>query len=158
MSQNNKHEILLNMLDEGLTMLHFNSRPSEVLVPGFLRDGEGGYHPGAVRLNFSYRFCLPDMEVTEEYIEGSLSFHGESQFCHIPLFSIWGLSHPYDDSRQVIFFEEDCPKDIVLAVPPDLKLSPEEAMKRWEEVKEVEEEQTKKVRASFLQVLDGGKS
>ena len=153
MSEHLKHEILLNMLDEGLTSLFVDVRDDDVLVPDFLKTVDGGFHPGAVILNFSYKFGLPDLKITTEFIEASLSFMGESKFCHIPLEYIWGMFHPYEENRDYIVFEDDFPGDIAL---PNNRISPEEVMKRWDEGITMKETEGKK-KVPFLRVIDGGK-
>lgn len=115
LAKDSKSRVLLKMLDEGTVTVLVDARPDAVLVPPFLKNHEGGYFPGSVPLNFSYRFGLTDFSVTEEYIEASLSFQGENFFCHVPMRYIWGMRHPYEvDEVECIIFSEDCPKDVYL--------------------------------------------
>ena len=155
--QPEKKEILLNMLEEGLTMLHIDARSDEVLLPTYLKNGDGGFFPGAISLNISYRFGLHDFEVSDQYMEASLSFRGAPFFCRVPLKHIWGMSHPYDESGKIIVFEEDCPKDVYLAIPKHMVLLPEEAQTRWDEKEEFEVQEEKPKKKHPFKVIDGGK-
>lgn len=90
-------DVLLHLLDEGMVMLHINAKHEDVIVPSYLKDD---VH---LRLNLSYRFRLPDLQIDDEMISATLSFQKQPFRCCIPFVALWGLSQPHDPENLIIF-------------------------------------------------------
>lgn len=100
-----KHETLLDLLEVGLIMMHIDARHPNISVPTHLKDDPH------LRLNLSYRFRVPDLNITEESIEVTLSFQQVPHFCKIPLDAIWGVSQP--PAPGIHLFLDSMPPEIV---------------------------------------------
>lgn len=92
-------DILLQLLDQGLVMLHINARHPDVIVPPYLKDD---HH---LRINLSYRFRLTDLSIDERAVSVTLSFQKQPFHCVIPFTALWGLSQPHDPENLILFPE-----------------------------------------------------
>lgn len=83
----------------------------ELMSSGMVRTIINGFAPGVVlpdsvknastHINWSYKFAIPDLEIGESAIKGTLLFHQEPHHVTIPwksITSIWNLTNP-DGSR-----------------------------------------------------------
>jgi stringent starvation protein B len=83
-----KKDALLALLDRGLVMIHVDARREGVAVPDHL------VHEYHLRLNLSYRFDLPDLEIDDWGVRATLSFRGLGFRCQIPWPSIFAMTQP----------------------------------------------------------------
>jgi len=83
-----KRRQLLEMLDQGLVMVHLDPRPDEVIVPGYLKDGP------VLRLNLAYGFRLPALDVNGDGVYAVLSFNRQNFGCNLPWSAIFALTAP----------------------------------------------------------------
>lgn len=82
-----KKEQFRRMLEVGLTRLYVNATMEGVCVPKeHAKNRE-------LRLDVSYRFYLPVLEILENELRVELSFQGQSFLCVVPWDAVWGLSH-----------------------------------------------------------------
>jgi stringent starvation protein B len=83
-----KRDALLALLDRGLVMIHVDARRSGVAVPEYLSTE---YH---LRLNLSYRFALPDLQIDAWGVRATLSFRGSPFSCRIPWEAVFAMTQP----------------------------------------------------------------
>lgn len=87
------------LIDQGMVMVTLDPTNEEVVVPGHLRGSK------ELRLNFCYRFQLPDFAFDTRGVRGSLSFQGVRQFCEIPWEAVFMLfSH---ESGEAYLFDPE---------------------------------------------------
>jgi stringent starvation protein B len=99
-----KKETLLAFLARGVAMVHLDARRPGVIVPAqYVNDAH-------LRLNLSYRYSIPDLEVTEENVQATLSFAGRSFRCTLPWGSIFGITSHGTGDGQV--WPEDLPVEV----------------------------------------------
>src|SRR6266481_798123 len=73
-----KKQTLLQYLQRGVAMVHLDARrPGVVVPPQYARDAH-------LRLNLSYRYSIPDLEVFDDRIQATLSFGGRPFRCILP--------------------------------------------------------------------------
>src|ERR1700682_3415364 len=100
-----KKETLLAFLARGVAMVHLDSRRPGVIVPAqYVNDAH-------LRLNLSYRYSVPDLEVTEENVQATLSFGGRPFRCTLPWGSIFGITSHGTGDGQV--WPEGLPVEVV---------------------------------------------
>ena len=85
-------------------MVHVDARRPGVLVP---QEYAGEPH---LRLNLSYRFQIPDLEVTESGVEATLSFRGQHFHCKLPWSAVFGITSQLTGDGQV--WPEDLPSEV----------------------------------------------
>ena len=103
-----KRQTLLSYLDRGVAMLHLDARRPGVSVPAqYAQDPH-------LRLNLSYRYGLPDLDIGEEQVSASLSFGGRSFHCVVPWKAIFGITSQATGDGKV--WPEDLPVEVVEAV------------------------------------------
>lgn len=102
-SQPYKKQLLLDMLEEGMVMLHLDARHPDVQIPDFLKDDF------QLRLNLSYRFADVNLSVDNESIHAVLSFQRTPFACVLPLQAVWGVSSQ-DTKLQI--FPQDLPEEL----------------------------------------------
>ena len=117
--QPSKKDLLLQMLDEGLVMLHLDARQPGVIVPSFLKEDPH------LRLNLSYRFGLPDLQIDDEAISTTLSFRQTPFHCVIPFHALWALSQP--PASEMTLFPDAMPLSLFSNLVRELHLGEEEA-------------------------------
>jgi stringent starvation protein B len=100
-----KKETLLAFLARGVAMVHLDARRPGVIVPSqYVSDAH-------LRLNLSYRYSIPDLEVSEEDVQATLSFGGRPFRCTLPWGSIFGITSHGTGDGQV--WPEDLPVEVV---------------------------------------------
>jgi stringent starvation protein B len=119
-----KKEALLALLDRGITMLHLDARRPDVVVPDYLT---GEHH---LRLNLSYRFYLPDLEIDDWGVRATLSFRGEGFHCLLPWAAIFAMTQ--EGAERGWLWPQDLPPELMEAIAreearPKLRLVPEES-------------------------------
>jgi stringent starvation protein B len=100
-----KKETLLAWLARGVTMVHLDARRAGVVVPPQYADD------AHLRLNLSYRYPIPDLEVGDESVQATLSFGGRPFHCVMPWDSIFGITSQASGDGQV--WPEDLPFEVV---------------------------------------------
>jgi stringent starvation protein B len=100
-----KKETLLAWLARGVTMVHLDARRPGVVVPPRYADD------AHLRLNLSYRYSIPDLEVGEAAVSATLSFGGRPFHCVLPWESIFGITSQASGDGQV--WPEDLPVEVV---------------------------------------------
>ena len=99
-----KKQTLLGYLSRGVAMVHLDARRSGVTVPPqYAQDAH-------LRLNLSYRYSIPDLEVSEERVQATLSFGGRPFRCILPWESIFGITCQASGDGQV--WPEDRPSEV----------------------------------------------
>ena len=107
-----KKETLLGFLARGVAMIHLDARRPGVIVPP---QYAGDAH---LRLNLSYRYSIPDLEVSDESVQATLSFGGRPFRCTLPWASVFGITSHGTGDGQV--WPEDLPVEVMRATshPP----------------------------------------
>ena len=103
-----KYEAFLELLEQGLTMLHMDARAIGVDVPRQYQDD------AHLRLNFSYRFQLDTFEIDEKGIVASLSFGGVPHTCQIPWTAVFAMTQQTSGASRV--WAMDIPIELVQEV------------------------------------------
>jgi stringent starvation protein B len=99
-----KKQTLLQYLQRGVTMVHLDARRPGVLVPSqYANDAH-------LRLNLSYRYHIPDLEIDERRIQATLSFSGAPFQCVLPWESIFGITSHAGDGQ---VWPEDLPTEVM---------------------------------------------
>jgi stringent starvation protein B len=100
-----KKQTLLYYLSRGVAMLHLDARRAGVVVPPqFVGDPH-------LRLNLSYRYAIPDLEIDDERgVQATLSFGGSPFQCRMPWPSIFGITSHASGDGQV--WPEDLPTEV----------------------------------------------
>ena len=99
-----KKQTLLACLDRGIAMVHVDARRPGVKVP--LEFAEEPH----LRLNLSYRFQIPDLEVTDSGVQATLSFRGQHFHCNLPWSAVFGITSQLTGDGQV--WPEDLPIEV----------------------------------------------
>ncbi|MCA1827432.1 MAG: ClpXP protease specificity-enhancing factor SspB [Myxococcales bacterium] len=101
-----KKRTLLGYLERGIAMLHLDARRPGVAVPRQYA------HDPHLRLNLSYRYQIPDLEVGDEQVHATLSFGGRPFHCIVPWEAIFGITSETGDGQ---VWPEDLPVEVVEA-------------------------------------------
>ncbi|GAC1596080.1 MAG: hypothetical protein NVS4B10_04890 [Myxococcales bacterium] len=99
-----KKQTLLGYLSRGIAMVHLDARRPGVVVPP---EYDGEAH---LRLNLSYRFQIPDLEVGEAGVQATLSFRGRHFRCTLPWTAVFGITSQVTGDGQV--WPEDLPGEV----------------------------------------------
>ena len=100
-----KRETLLAYLSRGIAMVHLDARrPAVVVPPQYTMDAH-------LRLNLSYRYGIPDLDISDQRIQATLSFAGRPFRCIIPWGSVFGITCHGTGDGQV--WPEDLPVEVV---------------------------------------------
>ena len=100
-----KKETLLAYLTRGIAMVHLDARrPGVSVPPQYAMDAH-------LRLNLSYRYSIPDLEIGDEHVQATLSFGGRPFRCVMPWSSIFGITSNGTGDGQV--WPEDLPVEVV---------------------------------------------
>src|SRR5438067_1645208 len=100
-----KKETLLAYLARGIAMVHLDARRPGVVVPSqYAMDAH-------LRLNLSYRYGIPDLDITDQRIQATLSFGGRSFRCILPWGCVFGITSHGTGDGQV--WPEDLPVEVV---------------------------------------------
>ena len=100
-----KKKTLLHYLSRGVAMVHLDARRPGVTVPLKFRDDPH------LRLNLSYRYSIPDLDVSEERVQATLSFGGVPFQCLVPWEAVFGITSHASGDGQV--WPEDLPTEVV---------------------------------------------
>lgn len=113
-----KKQTLLHYLSRGVAMLHLDARRAGVVVPPqFVGDPH-------LRLNLSYRYAIPDLEIDDERgVQATLSFGGSPFQCRMPWPSIFGITSHASGDGQV--WPEDLPTEVQQTLARDDRTEPE---------------------------------
>lgn len=77
--------VFSRMINQGMVMVTLDPQAEGTTVPPeFMGHRE-------LRLNFSYRFQLPDFDFDEDGVRASLSFQGQRKYCDIPWEAVYML-------------------------------------------------------------------
>lgn len=86
-------------------MVHLDARRPGVVVPAqYASDAH-------LRLNLSYRYSIPDLEVGDDDVQATLSFGGRPFHCVLPWDAIFGITSQASGDGQV--WPEDLPVEVV---------------------------------------------
>jgi stringent starvation protein B len=100
-----KKETLRAWLARGVTMVHLDARrPGVVVPPQYVGDAH-------LRLNLSYRYSIPDLEVGDDGVQATLSFGGRPFHCVLPWEAIFGITSQASGDGQV--WPEDLPVEVM---------------------------------------------
>jgi stringent starvation protein B len=100
-----KKETLLAYLARGIAMIHLDARRDGVVVPPqYVMDAH-------LRLNLSYRYGIPDLDISDQRVQATLSFGGRPFRCIIPWGSVFGITSHGTGDGQV--WPEDLPVEVV---------------------------------------------
>jgi len=112
-----KKQTLLAYLQRGVAMVHLDARRPGVLVPPeYAREAH-------LRLNLSYRYAIPDLDVSEARVQATLSFGGRPFRCVLPWESIFGITSHTSGDGQV--WPEDLPTEVVQTMADPRDRAPE---------------------------------
>jgi stringent starvation protein B len=100
-----KRETLVGFLARGVAMVHLDARrPGVIVPPQYANDAH-------LRLNLSYRYSIPDLEVSDERVQATLSFGGRPFRCILPWGAVFGITSHGTGDGQV--WPEDLPVEVV---------------------------------------------
>lgn len=99
-----KAQLLNQLLDEGMTMIHLDARVEGVDVPDVFKNDTH------LRLNLSWRFGRT-MTVHDDKVVAELTFGGHPHLCVIPFSAIFGMvSHA---TNRTLMWPEDIPPEVL---------------------------------------------
>jgi stringent starvation protein B len=107
-AERTKRTALLELLSEGMVMLHLDTRSPGVDVPEHLRGTE------ALALNLSHAFRLDLFEVGPYEIVANLSFGDLRYRCVLPWKSIFSMTQHATGERRV--YVEDFPPELLASI------------------------------------------
>ena len=112
-----KRQTLLHFLERGVTMVHLDARKDGVVVPP-----QYAQEPH-LRLNLSYRYNIPDLDLSDHRIQATLSFGGRPFRCLLPWTSIFGITSHAGEGQ---VWPEDLPGEVMegIATKRDPKAPP----------------------------------
>ena len=99
-----KRQTLLHFLERGVTMVHLDARKDGVVVPP-----QYAQEPH-LRLNLSYRYNIPDLEMSDRRVQATLSFGGRPFRCLLPWSSIFGITSHAGEGQ---VWPEDLPGEVM---------------------------------------------
>ncbi|TMA90142.1 MAG: stringent starvation protein B [Deltaproteobacteria bacterium] len=100
-----KKETLLAYLARGIAMVHLDARRAGVVVPSqYSMDAH-------LRLNLSYRYGIPDLDISDQRIQATLSFGSRPFRCVLPWGSVFAITCHGTGDGQV--WPEDLPVEVV---------------------------------------------
>ena len=110
-----KRQTLLHFLERGVAMVHLDARkPGVEVPPQYAQEAH-------LRLNLSYRYNIPDLDLSERRIQATLSFSGRPFRCLLPWGSIFGITSHAGEGQ---VWPEDLPGEVMegIATHRDPKL------------------------------------
>lgn len=91
-------------------MIHLDARrPGVVVPPQYANDAH-------LRLNLCYRYSIPDLDISDERVQATLSFGGRPFHCILPWRSVFGITSQGTGDGQV--WPEDLPVEVVHSIHP----------------------------------------
>ena len=113
-----KKQTLLAYLQRGVAMVHLDARRAGVTVPPqFAADAH-------LRLNLSYRYAIPDFDVSDERIRATLSFGGRPFQCVLPWDAVFGITSHSGDGQ---VWPEDLPVEVMQSMAEREEHAPSQA-------------------------------
>ena len=100
-----KRRHLLDMLDDGLVMVHVDPRGADVIVPQRFKSDP------VLRLNLAYMFRLPALDIGAEGIYAVLSFDKQNFGCTLPWSCVFAVTRP-DANHEGIVWPESAPAEL----------------------------------------------
>ncbi len=100
-----KRRHLLDMLDDGLVMVHLDPRGADVIVPQRFKSDP------VLRLNLAYMFRLPALDIGAEGIYAVLSFDKQNFGCTLPWSCVFAVTRP-DANHEGIVWPESAPAEL----------------------------------------------
>ena len=113
-----KRQTLLQYLQRGVAMVHLDARRPGVVVPPQYADD------AHLRLNLSYRYSIPDLEIDERRVQATLSFSGTPFHCILPWESIFGITSHGGDGQ---VWPEDLPTEVMQTLGQKERAAPARA-------------------------------
>ena len=110
MDAQGKKQTLLMYLARGVAMVHLDARRKGVLVP------EQFHEDAHLRLNLSYRYSIPDLDIDDARVQATLSFGGVPFRCIMPWDCIFGITSQATGDGQI--WPEDLPTGVIQPLPP----------------------------------------
>ncbi len=99
-----KKDVALALLEKGSIFVHLDPRRDKVVVPRtFLNQAEL-----VLQFGTQMRIPVPDLEVDDECISGTLSFARRPFWCRIPWGAVYGL---FGDDRRGLVWNDDVPPE-----------------------------------------------
>jgi stringent starvation protein B len=99
-----KRQTLLHFLERGVAMVHLDARkPGVEVPPQYAQEAH-------LRLNLSYRYNIPDLDLNERRIQATLSFSGRPFRCLLPWGSIFGITSHAGEGQ---VWPEDLPGEVM---------------------------------------------
>jgi stringent starvation protein B len=103
-----KKDVALALLEQSSVFIHLDPRRDKVVVPQTFRE-----QPELVlQFGLNMRIPIPDLEVTDEAIAGTLSFARRPFWCWIPWEAVFAI---FDQERRGLTWPEDAPAGSKLA-------------------------------------------
>lgn len=100
-----KKEVAYALLERGSLFIHLDPRVEGVVVPVYLRN-----QPQLVlQVGMNLVIPIPDLEVDEDGVYGTLSFNREPFYCRVPWGAVFGMVG--DDGMGVVW-QEDFPAEV----------------------------------------------
>ena len=81
-----KRQQFLETMGRGKTLLHLDATRAGVVVPPHLKTHS------QLCLSFSYRYAIPDLQVTDDAVLGSLTFSGQRFCCTVPWAAVYAIT------------------------------------------------------------------
>ncbi|MFN0063491.1 MAG: stringent starvation protein B [Myxococcaceae bacterium] len=114
-----KKERLSQALERGLVMVHLDARRPGVVVPGPLAE------QAHLRLNLSYRFEAPNIELNDDALRATLSFGARKFRVNVPWAALFAIRSQvtqefwtYPDDVPAELFEPQEAQEPLAEVPP----------------------------------------
>jgi stringent starvation protein B len=99
-----KRQTLLYFLERGVAMVHLDARKAGVVVPPQYAEEPH------LRLNLSYHYNIPDLDMNERRVQATLSFGGRPFHCFLPWGSIFGITSHAGEGQ---VWPEDLPGEVM---------------------------------------------
>ena len=100
-----KREVAYALLERGSLFVHLDPRADGVVVPQYLRNQA----QLVLQLGMNLVIPIPDLEVDEEGVYGTLSFNRAPFYCRIPWGAVFAMVG--DDGMGVVW-QEDMPAEV----------------------------------------------
>jgi stringent starvation protein B len=102
-----KRELVVELLDRGPVLVHVDARAEQVSIPQQLTED-----PKLVlRFGFGLTPAIPDIELSEDALSGTLTFNGVPHHCILPWPSVYAVVSEVDQNGMV--WPEDVPKEVL---------------------------------------------
>jgi len=102
-----KREVVDDLLSEGAILVHLDARGEGVGVPAQF----GGDPKLVLRFGFNLTPSIPDLQVDERGLRGTLTFGGVPHFCELPWSSVYAVVS--EANSRGLVWPEDVPDEVV---------------------------------------------